>query len=467
MARRKADAPIDLSKAHGLTVGLIEALRCPEGREQAFLRDAEVKGLRVRVTATGTKAFVYESKVAGRNFRRTIGPVDVWSIGRARRRALRLALLVSDKVDPRERDRAKAEAAAQAKAQAEQAAQAQAAEQVAASLTVGGAWQRYIVEGRPKRKTAWKARYLADMAKMTSPGGVPRKRGKGVTLPGHLFPLMGRTLRELDEDALAAWFEAEAKRSEHQATRALMMFRGFLRWCSARPEYRALVNREAGRAPAIIEKLPTAPERTDALEAAQVAGWWAAVEQLPNPTASVYLRALLLTGARREEMAALKWEHIDFRWKKLTIADKVDATRTMPLSPYLGHMLARTVRGRGPDGKPSPFVFASTSKTGRLADPRSAHERALREAGIDHLTLHGLRRSFALLGEAAGAPAGALAQLMGHRPSGMAERYKPRTIDALRPYAAQVEAHILALAGVQFDAKAAEAAPALRVITAA
>ena len=32
-------------------------------------------------------------------------------------------------------------------------------------------------------------------------------------------------------------------------------------------------------------------------------GWWAGVEQLSNRTASAYLRALLLTGARREEMA--------------------------------------------------------------------------------------------------------------------------------------------------------------------
>lgn len=460
MARRSKNAAIDLTVAHDLSAGLIEALRCPQGKAQKFLRDTKAPGLMVRVTAAGAKSYVFEARINGKTMRRTIGAVAAWTIDKARAEANALRVLKDKNLDPRELER-------QEKAAAEARAAVQAAEQMAASLTVGEAWRRYIVEGRPKRKAAWKPRYLADMAKMTAPGGEKRQRGTGLTLPGHLHPLMGRTLRELDEDALAAWFEAEAKRSEHQATRALMMFRGFLRWCSARPEYRALVNREAGRAPAIIEKLPTAAKRTDALEAAQVAGWWAAVEQLPNPTASVYLRALVLTGARREEMAALKWEHIDFRWKKLTIADKVDATRTLPLSPYLGHMLARMVRGRSPDGKPSPFVFASTSKTGRLADPRSAHERALREAGIDHLSLHGLRRSFALLGEAAGAPAGALAQLMGHRPSGMAERYKPRTIDALRPYAAQVEAHILGLAGVTFDAKAAESVPGLRVVSAA
>jgi integrase len=82
-------------------------------------------------------------------------------------------------------------------------------------------------------------------------------------------------------------------------------------------------------------------------------------------------------------------------------------------------------------------------------DARASHERALKSAGIEHLTLHGLRRSFALLGEAAGAPAGAIAQVMGHRPSATAEGYKPRSVEALKPYLTRIEAHVLALVGVE------------------
>jgi integrase len=190
------------------------------------------------------------------------------------------------------------------------------------------------------------------------------------------------------------------------------------------------------------------------------------VEQLPNLTASAYLRALLLTGARREEMAALRWSDVDFQWRKLTIADKVDASRTIPLTPYMAWMLAGLPKARDEDGKPNPFVFASTSKTGRIADPRASHAKALQSAAIDGLTLHGLRRSFSLLGEAAGAPAGAIAQVMGHKPSATAEGYRPRSVDALRPFLAQIESHILSLAGVEFDA--AEVHPSgLRVLSAA
>jgi integrase len=53
----------------------------------------------------------------------------------------------------------------------------------------------------------------------------------------------------------------------------------------------------------------------------------------------VYLQALLLTGARREEMARLRWQDIDFQWQSLTIRDKVDGERTIPLTPYLSSLL--------------------------------------------------------------------------------------------------------------------------------
>ena len=278
---------------------------------------------------------------------------------------------------------------------------------------------------------------------MAAPGGEPKKRGQGTTRPGPLYPLLALPLAAINEDTLKSWYDREAIAGKHQAARALMMFRGFLRWCAARPEYRGLTDRDAGKAAAIVENLPSTTRRTDALEAAQVPGWWAGVEQLSNRTASAYLRALLLTGARREELAALTWANVDFQWRKLTIADKVDSTRTIPLTPYLAQLLATLPRT-------GPFVFASTGKAGRITDARASHAQALQHAGIEHLTFHGLRRSFSLLGEAAGAPAGAIAQVMGHKPSATAEGYRPRSVDALRPFLAQIESHILALAGVQF-----------------
>lgn len=402
-------------------------------------------GLGLRATPAGKPAYIFQSEYQGKTLRLTIGGPDVWSIEQARTKAKDLQRLIDDGKDPRDVKRANLQAKA-----------LQAAEDAANALTVGDIWPRYLAEGHPKRRDAWKPSYRASLDVMAVPGGVPKQRGKGLTRPGPIYPLLALTLGEVTEDALQIWFEREAKTGKHQATRALMMFRGFLRWCAARPEYRKLVDRDAGRAPAILENLPTNRHRTDALEAAQVPGWWQGVEQLSNRTASVYLRALLLTGARREELAGLTWANVDFQWRKLTIADKVDATRTIPLSPYLAQLLATLPRV-------NEFVFASACKAGRLSDARTNHNRALQSANIAHLTIHGLRRSFSLLGEAAGAPAGAIAQVMGHRPSAVAEGYRPRSIDALRPYLEKIEAHILELANVSFD-RTAEPGK-LRVVT--
>ena len=436
MARpKKSEAP-DLSDRVNLTAGAIERLTCPDGKQQAFMRDSEAPGLRVRVTSAGAKSFVYEAKLDRQTIRRTIGDVKLWSIEQARSEARRLAVLLDNGQDPREIERQQ---------QADRAATRAAA--TAKALTVGDVWPLYLENGKPKRRDAWKPRYRADLEAMAAPGGEPKKRGQGTTRPGPLYPLLALPLAGVNEDTLKSWFDREALAGKHQAARALMMFRGFLRWCAARPEYRNLTDRDAGKAAAIVEGLPSNTRRTDALEAAQVPGWWAGVEQLSNRTASAYLRALLLTGARREELAALTWANVDFQWRKLTIADKVDSTRTIPLTPYMAQLLATLPRM-------GPFVFASTGKAGRITDTRASHAKALQSAAIEGLTIHGLRRSFSLLGEAAGAPAGAIAQVMGHKPSATAEGYRPRSIDALRPFLEQIEAHILNLAGVQFDAQA-------------
>ncbi len=436
MARPGKNTEINLTQRHELTAGLIERLRCPSGKPQAFLRDTEVPALRVRVTENGAKSFVFEGKLNRKTIRRTIGNVQHWTIEAARAEARKQAVMLDTGIDPRELEREKTAATA-------------AAAVVAAGrkLTVGAIWPKYLKAGKPKRREAWKPRYRLDLERMAAVGGVKKVRGVGLTRPGPLHPLMALPLASVTEEVLLDWYQSEAESGKHQAARALMMFRGFLRWCASRPEYRQMTDREAGRAPAILDALPSNTKRTDALEAAQVPDWWTAVEELGNPAASAYLRALLLTGARREELASLTWANVDMRWRKVTLADKVETTRTIPMSPYLWQILAGLPRA-------NDFVFASSGKTGRIADVRSSHAKALEQAGIEGLTIHGLRRSFSLLGEAAGAPAGAIAQIMGHKPSATAEGYRPRSVDALRPYLAQIETHILQLAGVQFVADA-------------
>ena len=446
MARRKKDAPIDLADSHELSFGLIDALVCPPGKMQAFLRDKKTPGLRVRVTAAGAKSYVFEGKLNRQTIRQTIGDVRAWTIEGAQQEANRLRVLLDSGTDPRELERDKRAAKA-----------AMEAEAASRTVTVADVWPRYMAEGKPKRRSAWKPRYIADLNKAASLGGEPKKRGKGMTKPGHLAALMPLTLASIDQDVIREWYAYEGKTAPIQAARAVAMFSGFLGWCATKKDLRALVNKNAARASELGDVLPGVNKRRDALEIDQLRAWFSGTDKLRTRTAAAYLQALVLTGARREELAGLTWANVDFRWQKLTIADKVEATRVIPLTPYMAWLLAGLPRVNA-------FVFSSTmSASGRIAEPRAPHTDVLADAGIPHVSIHGLRRTFSLLGEAAGAPAGAIAQVMGHKPSAIAEGYRPRSIDALRPYLALIERFILDKAGIAFDAT--KAAPGgLRVV---
>ena len=429
---------------------------CPPDKAQAFMWDAMTPGLGLRVTPTGKPSYVFQSEFQGRTLRTTIGSPTVWSIPQAQERARELQRQIDEGRDPRE-VKAATIAADVAKRTAE----------LGAVLTVAEVWPRYMAEGKPKRRTAWKPRYVADLNKAASLGGEKKKRGKGTTKPGPLAALMPRPLASIDQDAIREWYASEAKTAPIQAARAVAMFSGFLGWCATKKDLRALVNKDAARASELGDVLPGVNKRRDALEIDQLPAWFAGTDKLRSRAAAAYLRTLLLTGARREELAGLRWADVDFQWSKLTIADKVEATRVIPCTPYVASLLAGLPRANFKDGTPNPYVFASPmSASGRIAEPRAPHADVLADAGIPHVSIHGLRRTFSLLGEAAGAPAGAIAQVMGHKPSAIAEGYRPRSIDALRPYLAQIEAFILDKAGIKFDPITAVTA-GLRLVSAA
>jgi len=426
-----------------LTAGRVMGFECPPGTAQAFLWDGDAPGLALRATAGGAKAYIFQGRFGGKALRLTIGSLDAWTIPRARERARELQRQMDEGRDPRV-----------VKAQAVAADVAKREEQTKRGLTVSDVWTVYMAEGKPRKKAAWKPRYRADLVKAASPGGVPKKRGGGLTKPGHLAALMPMRLADIDQDVIRDWYKNEAKRGPVQAARAVAMFSGFLSWCGTRKEYRGLVDRGAARASDLGDVLPAARRRVDKVELEQLPAWFSSVDKLRNKTAAAYLKGLILTGARREELAGLRWADVDFRWLKMTIADKVGDKRMLPLTPYLGSLLRALPRLKNVDGSSNPFVFASaTAAGGHIAEPRSAHDDVLTDAGIPHVSIHGLRRSFALLGEEAEVPAGAIAQVMGHRPSAVSEGYKPRSIDALRRHLTRIEAFVLERAGVEFDPK--------------
>lgn len=425
-----------------LTAGRVEALTCPEGKGQLFLWDTEAPTLAVRVTPTGRKTYVFESRLHGKTLRITIGDVRAWTLANARAEATRLTLQVDSGQDPRELKREQ-----QAERETQQAAAA------VQAVTVGDAWGAYLADRRPH----WGERHYQDHEKLARAGGEVAKRGtrgRGVTIAGPLHPLMAMRLQDLTAPVIEAWAAEQAKTRPTPARLSWRLLRAFLAWCAEHPQYAAVVPAQnPAKTRRAREALGKAGIKQDALLREQLPAWFSAVGNIGNPAISAYLQTLLLTGARPGEVLALRWEDINTQWRGLTIRDKVEGERVIPLTSYVWHLLAALPRR-------SEWVFASTAREpGKaaqpIAKPHRAHATACKVAGIEGLTFHGLRRSFKSLTEWLEIPAGVVAQIQGHKPSATAEKhYTVRPLDLLRLHHERIEAWILEQAAVQFDAQA-------------
>lgn len=433
-----------------LTDAKIKSASCPPQSRESFVRDAVSPGLAVRVTSAGVKSYVFEGKLNRQTIRITIGDTRAWVLDAARAEARRIRTLIDQGRDPRI---VKQESIAEDEAKR---AKARRSEQPALI-----AWNEYLEIRRPE----WSDSHYNDHLKVSTEGGVVRKRGtrpgeSNLTMPGILRPLLSLPISRITASQVQSWLEKErAKRPTHTRL-AFGLLRAFLNWAAGMPAYRGLVHPDACIASEVKRKIPAKNAKIDCLQREMLPLWFESVGKIANRTISVYLQCVLLTGARREEMAGLRWADCDFEWQSMTIRDKVEGERTIPMTPYIRSLLldlrnrqapkVRNLRGESAKKKASPYVFSSeASKTGRITEPRIAHNKALASVGLPSVSIHGLRRSFKTLSEWVEVPVGVVAQLMGHKPSATAERhYTVRPLDLLRKWHTQIEAWALTQAGI-------------------
>lgn len=83
-----------------ITASSVRALALPEGKQEAFFWDSQIKGLAVRLRAGGSKTLVFQYRIAGRQGRINLGNADALDIGQARDRARELYAKVHLGIDP-------------------------------------------------------------------------------------------------------------------------------------------------------------------------------------------------------------------------------------------------------------------------------------------------------------------------------------------------------------------------------
>jgi integrase len=433
------------------TAGRVAGFKCDEGQAQAFLWCDAVPGFAVRATANGAKSYIFQAKVNGKTMRSTIGTVSAWGIDAAQAEARRLQILIDQGDDPR-----------QVKAEKAAATEAKRAREKRKEVTVGEAWVAYVAA----REHKWGDSHRNDHDTAVKVGGKPRGRGRragqgDVTYPGLIHPLLRLRLADLTAERVQDWLSVANQRGKTDAAKCFRLLRAFINWCAERKEYDGITSADAHAKREVRDLVQKVRAKKLALQREQLPLWFESVRKIGNPTIAAYLQTLLITGARRQELAQLRWADCDFEWMSLHIKDKVSEDgRDIPLTPYVRALLLALPRH-------NEFVFASPkAKTKYLADPLTPLQKAMRSAGLPAFSPHDLRRSFATLSEWSEVPAGVVAQIMGHSASAIAEKhYIDRPLDLLRMWHTRIETWILEQAGIEQPSDKAK--QRLKVVTAA
>lgn len=429
-----ADAKSSSNKVN-FTAGRVEKFTCPEGKKEAYLWDTDTKGLGLRAYASGKKSYIFQAWVNGKSQRAVIGPENTYTIDQARAEATKFKLAANEHQSPTQVKQKRSAAAIKEQLDIKRS-----------KVTLGEVWAEYI----EANKNSWGEKHYNDHLKAVQPAGLPWARGKGrVTKQGCLFPLIKVSLGALTATKIKNWLDKENQTRAGVAAQTYRLLFACLSWVAEQDDYIGLIDVAALRTKAVKKTVVRLQARDDVLQKEQLEGFFKHVRQIKNPVIAALVQTLLLTGARRGELSGLKWADIDFQWNSLTIRDKnnskggLDGTRVIPLTPYVANLLNQLPRR-------NEWVFSSpTGKTGKLTEPRKSIDPAFKAAGIDGLTLHGLRRSFSTLSEWVEVPVGVVAQIMGHKPSATAEKhYKQRPLDLLRKWHTSIEAWILEQAGI-------------------
>lgn len=412
--------------------GRVNDFVCPEGQADALLWDTDEKTLCLRARASGHKAYYFQSRYAGKVIKIKIGNfTDVgMTIQKARTKARSYQADIDNGHDPRQLIKQEIEEY-----------QAKELEDQKRQVKLKEVWNEYV----EANGSDWSAQYLNDHKKAMQSGGRKRKRSSKKTVAGVLYSLRDLKLADLKAPVLFSWINREKQTRATVTARGYRMLRACLNWADGQEKYQDTVDVDRLFKNTDIRKaLPKSKARQDALESQHLPLWFEAVRGIDNLVISAYLQGLLLTGARREELAWLTWDDVSFQWMSMRIKDKVEGERTIPLTPYLAQLLNSLPRR-------NEWVFSSPqAQSGRLQDPYRNHSMALSMVGLPPVSLHGLRRSFGSLSEWVEAPVGIVYQIQGHKPSATAEKhYRVRPLDLLRKWHTNIEKQILDFAGIE------------------
>lgn len=403
---------------------------CPPDKDYVIYWDETVKGLGLKTYPSLKKTFLFQSRLGGKVLKISIGAFPAYTIDQARQKIKEFDVMCSNGVDPR-LEKKKQIALNELEIKQNQRRK----------LLFRDIWSAYLTANQSR----WRERTYKDHIRLAS-GNNEITIGKRKTLskPQPIYALLDIPLSEMSSEFLKDWLDRENTIRPTSAALSFRLVRACLNWSEEQSLYTGLLPDKSIHAKIVKQAVAATRAKKDCLQKEQLPGFFKAVLELPNPYLSAYLLTTLMTGARRNEIASLKWSNVDLKWNTLHISDKIDDEgRTIPLTPFIKSLLIKLPRY-------NDYVFYSDkSCTGYVVEPTKSMNKVVINAGLNELSIHGLRRSFKTLSEWVSLPSGIVAQIAGHKPSGTEEKhYTVRPIDLLRKWHIEYENWLLVQANI-------------------
>lgn len=158
-----------------------------------------------------------------------------------------------------------------------------------------------------------------------------------------------------------------------------------------------------------------------------------------NQTGLAAVRALLLTGCRRNEILALPRSWLDARARCIRFEDTKSGAQLRPIGFDAAQLLASR-----PERKGCPWLFPADRGEGHFIGLPRVLERLCERAGLEGVTIHVLRHSFAAAAAEMGFSELTIAGLLGHTVASVTGRYAHVPDSALVAAADRIAERIVA-----------------------
>ncbi|MCO0638259.1 site-specific integrase, partial [Lutimaribacter sp. EGI FJ00014] len=137
-----------------------------------------------------------------------------------------------------------------------------------------------------------------------------------------------------------------------------------------------------------------------------------------HPTGLAAIRAMLLTGFRRMEVLGMRKEWIEPEGNCVAFPDTKSGPQLRAAGDAaIAHLLSQGQRS------PSPFVFPADWGEGHFIGVVRVLDRVCARAGLEDVTPHTLRHTFASIAASLGFSELTISGLLGHAPRGVTQRY--------------------------------------------